>query len=106
MVHDVFISYSFRDKHVTDAVCNALESSRIKCWIAPRDIVPGKEWGEELVETVGKFVMSEVPSTEDKSNLSTGRDRQKQGIRVKYKKRLLQAVSICAMNRTGRIQLV
>ncbi|MFP4660789.1 MAG: TIR domain-containing protein [Halanaerobiales bacterium] len=38
MAHDVFISYSTRDKHVADAVCNALEYNKIRCWIAPRDI--------------------------------------------------------------------
>lgn len=54
MAHDVFISYSFRDKHVADAVCNGLESNRIKCWIAPRDIMPGKEWGEEIVEAISR----------------------------------------------------
>lgn len=54
MAHDVFISYSFRDKHVADAVCNGLESNRIKCWIAPRDIMPGKEWGEEIVEAISQ----------------------------------------------------
>jgi hypothetical protein len=47
MTHDVFISYSSLDKAVADAACAALEAYGIRCWIAPRDIVPGKEWGEK-----------------------------------------------------------
>lgn len=43
--HDVFISYSMKDKVVGDAVCATLEAKRIRCWIAPRDILPGQEWG-------------------------------------------------------------
>lgn len=39
--HDVFISYASSDKPVADAVCAALEQRGIRCWIAPRDILPG-----------------------------------------------------------------
>lgn len=53
MAHDVFISYSSHDKQIADAVCSALENSRIRCWVAPRDILPGKEWGEAIVEAIG-----------------------------------------------------
>ena len=39
MDFDVFISYHTRSSaHVTEAVCNALESKKIKCWYAPRNI--------------------------------------------------------------------
>ena len=35
---DVFISYHTKSsKHITEAICNALESRKIKCWYAPRD---------------------------------------------------------------------
>lgn len=53
MAHDVFISYSFHDKHVADAICSALENAGIRCWIAPRDVMPGKEWGEAIVDAIG-----------------------------------------------------
>jgi hypothetical protein len=52
MAHDVFISYSSRDKNTADAVCAALERNRIRCWIASRDVMPGKEWGEEIVQAI------------------------------------------------------
>ena len=50
MAHEVFISYSTKDKPAADAVCTALEKSSIPCWIAPRDIPPGVEWVEAIVD--------------------------------------------------------
>jgi hypothetical protein len=41
MPHDVFVSYSSDDKPTADAVCATLENKGIRCWIAPRDILPG-----------------------------------------------------------------
>ena len=52
MAHDVFISYSTMDKAVADAVCAELEQNQVRCWIAPRDIRPGAEWGESIVEAI------------------------------------------------------
>jgi hypothetical protein len=48
-MHDVFISHSSRDKAVADAVCSSLENRGIRCWIAPRDIPPGADWGESIL---------------------------------------------------------
>jgi hypothetical protein len=53
MAHDVFISYSVKDKNVADAVCANLEAGGIRCWIAPRDIRPGGTWAEEIVQAIG-----------------------------------------------------
>ncbi|HEV3220526.1 MAG TPA: toll/interleukin-1 receptor domain-containing protein [Candidatus Acidoferrales bacterium] len=52
MAHDVFISYSSKDKTVADAVCARLEAAGIRCWIAPRDVVPGRPYGEALFEAI------------------------------------------------------
>jgi formylglycine-generating enzyme len=52
MAQDVFISYSHEDKPVADAVCAALESKKIRCWIAPRDIPPGKNYPGEIMNAV------------------------------------------------------
>jgi hypothetical protein len=46
MARDVFISYSSKDKPTADAVCATLEANGIHCWIAPREVVPGSDWGE------------------------------------------------------------
>ena len=52
MAHDVFISYSSKDKPVADAACATLEARGIRCWIAPRDIRPGSDWGESIVDAI------------------------------------------------------
>ncbi|MFO0814710.1 MAG: SUMF1/EgtB/PvdO family nonheme iron enzyme [Gemmatales bacterium] len=53
MAHDVFISYSSADKSVADAVCAALEQQKIRCWIAPRDVLAGTTWGDSIVRAIG-----------------------------------------------------
>lgn len=45
---EVFISKSTKDDLVAEAVCNVLEKNNIKCWIAPRNILGGKEYAEEI----------------------------------------------------------
>ncbi len=52
MAHDIFISHSARDKATADAVCAKLEAVGIKCWIAPRDVLPGLDWGEAIVNAI------------------------------------------------------
>jgi hypothetical protein len=54
MPHDAFISYSGRDKATADATCAALEASGVRCWIAPRDITPGAEWGEAIIDGINQ----------------------------------------------------
>ena len=44
MGYDIFVSYSSHDKHFADALVNALENNRMRCWYAPRDIGPGETW--------------------------------------------------------------
>jgi hypothetical protein len=48
----VFVSYSSKDKHIADAAVATLEAKGIRCWIAPRDIVPGKEWSESIISGI------------------------------------------------------
>ncbi len=52
MPHDVFVSYSEKDKPVADAVVARLEQARIRCWAAPRDIAPGASWGGAIVDAI------------------------------------------------------
>ncbi len=52
MSHDVFISYSNKDKSVADAVCSILEQNGIRCWIAPRDITPGLPFAEAIIDGI------------------------------------------------------
>jgi hypothetical protein len=50
---DVFISHASLDKTTADAACAALEAAGIRCWIAPRDIMPGADWSAAIVEGLG-----------------------------------------------------
>src|SRR5580692_254232 len=52
MAHDVFISYSHHDKAAADAVCAKLEQHQVRCWIAPRDVVPGAEWAGSIIQAL------------------------------------------------------
>lgn len=54
MAHDVFICYSTLDKTVADAVCATLEGRKIRCWIAPRDVPPGRPWAGALMDAIGQ----------------------------------------------------
>ncbi len=54
MAHDVFISYSSKDKTVADAVCAKLEGRGIRCWIAPRDVLPGMTYGKALIQALNQ----------------------------------------------------
>lgn len=47
--HKIFISYSSHEKDTADTVCTYLENHGKKCWIAPRDIPAGTEYGEEII---------------------------------------------------------
>jgi hypothetical protein len=52
MAHDVFISYSIKDKPTADAICAALEGKGIRCWIAPRDVLPTENYGGAIVTAI------------------------------------------------------
>ena len=52
MTHDVFISYSSLDKTAADTVCSILEQNCINCWIAPRDITPGHDFAEAIIDGI------------------------------------------------------
>jgi hypothetical protein len=54
MAHDVFICYASRDKSIADAVCATLEANRIRCWVAPRDVLPGMGYAEALIEAISE----------------------------------------------------
>src|SRR4030081_1232363 len=52
MAHDVFISHSTQDKTVSDAICVALENEGLRCWIAPRDVQPGRSFAGEITRAI------------------------------------------------------
>jgi TolB-like protein len=52
MAHDVFISYSSVDKTAGETVCSILEHNGISCWMAPRDITPGLDFAEAIIDGI------------------------------------------------------
>ncbi len=54
MPHDVFLSYASTDRAAAEAVCAALETRGIRCWIAPRDVPAGADWGEAILTAIGR----------------------------------------------------
>jgi len=58
MAHDVFISHSSKDKPTADAVCARLEARGLRCWIAPRDVPHGANYGAAIIDAIrGSRVM-------------------------------------------------
>jgi hypothetical protein len=48
----VFVSYSSRDFEKADKIRAALEAAGIVCWIAPRDLSAGTQWGGGIVQAI------------------------------------------------------
>src|SRR4051812_25948189 len=52
MAHDVFISHSSSNRAVANAACASLEAAGIPCWIAPRDVMPGRSYSGEITRAI------------------------------------------------------
>lgn len=50
--HDIFISYSSKDKLTAERICAYLEDHGIRCWITPRNVLPGSNWGESIIDAI------------------------------------------------------
>ena len=75
MAHDVFISYSSKDKPIADAICANLEGAGIRCWIAPRDIAPGEDWPTAINKAITKSrVMVLIFSSNSNSSEDVSRE--------------------------------
>ncbi len=48
----VFISYASAKQETAERICAFLEAGGKKCWIAPRDIPAGSNYGEEIVKGI------------------------------------------------------
>jgi len=52
MQRTLFISHSTSDKDIAERVLSYLESQGHRCWIAPRDIAPGADWAEAIIDSI------------------------------------------------------
>jgi hypothetical protein len=50
--YDVFISHAGPDKGAAESLCEELEKQGLRCWIAPRNVRPGFNYPEEIIEGV------------------------------------------------------
>ncbi len=50
----VFISHSSQDRTWADAAWGVLEERNMRCWIAPRDIAAGTEWGASIIDGIDR----------------------------------------------------
>lgn len=48
----IFISHSSIDAQWANEICHTLEERGLSCWLAPRNIVPGSEWGTAIIDGI------------------------------------------------------
>lgn len=48
----IFLSHSSKDAAIAEQICEQLEKNGIQCFIAPRNIRPGKEYAEEIINGI------------------------------------------------------
>lgn len=52
-MHDIFISYEHESKSIADNIVASLESSKIRCWYAPRDVIDGgKGYADSICDAI------------------------------------------------------
>jgi predicted ATPase/DNA-binding winged helix-turn-helix (wHTH) protein len=49
---DVFVSYASPDAGLAAALVEVLEATRLRCWIAPRDVVPGTMYADGIMRAI------------------------------------------------------
>ena len=93
MAHDVFISHALRDKDFATTICEELEASQVKCWIAGRDISAGDEWSEAIRKAIGSSLVVVLVLSEN-ANAATHMEREI--AHAYYAKRVILPVRLTA----------
>ncbi len=47
-----FISYAKADQKRAQEIADGLEARGFTCWIAPRDVRPGRSYGDEIIRGI------------------------------------------------------
>ncbi len=66
--HDVFVSYSSRNKDVADAIVAEMEQHGIRCWYAPRDVLTGQEWATAISHAIASVAVMVLVYTDESNN--------------------------------------
>jgi hypothetical protein len=51
---DIFVSYASQDREAAFRIVGFLEQNGIRCWVAPRDVPPGMEYGEAIIHGIAQ----------------------------------------------------
>lgn len=107
MNHDVFISYSRQDMEAAQAICHVLEQNEIRCWMAPRDIPPGLDYGDEIDDAIKAckavvvlFSETAAASKYVKSEINIAFEEQKTIIPFRLDKTPLKGQNRLILNKT------
>lgn len=49
---DIFVSYASADRDAAFRIVGFLEGQGIHCWVAPRDVAPGVEYGHAIINAI------------------------------------------------------
>ena len=49
---DIFVSYASHDAPAANSVVATLEKHGLKCWIAPRDVIPGAHYADDIMSAI------------------------------------------------------
>lgn len=52
MAHDVFMCHASQDRAIAQTLVDGLERRGIGCWIAPRDVMPGADYAQAIVNGI------------------------------------------------------
>ena len=79
----MFVCHSSKDKAFADQLVEGIENQGIDCWIAPRNITPGKKWAGEIMLALEEckalvFILSHDSNESDQvlTELETAKDRR------------------------------
>jgi hypothetical protein len=64
----IFISHSSKDQKVASAICAALESRGLKCWLASRDVGAGDNFQESIVNAIQSAKVMVLVFTDNANN--------------------------------------
>ena len=52
MDRQVYISHSSRDRGAAEAICGRFEAGGVRCWMQPRDVLPGQDYALSIMDAI------------------------------------------------------
>ena len=65
---DAFVSYASPDRDAALRIVEFLEGEGVSCWVAPRDVSPGTEYGEAIIRGIEDSRVLVLILSEDSNN--------------------------------------